>query len=364
MRRHPRDGEACARHLPIGIIVAPAPLRVGHDRLAPDFMKGDILRAVPRGRGNDDTAFDPVGEEGRPGQRLHAPHRPTDHRRQPRHAQMVEQQGLRPHHVGDGQHRKAHRKRIARRRIDARWAARPHAAADHIGADDEMARRVDRLALAHHPPPPAGLARARMLRCDILVAGQRMADQDGVGPVGIELPIGFIGDIDRPQRRPARQFERPGQADLAAQAETAVFSRDDAGHDAAALGPPPVPVNRQRVVAAGQGGFGSVRGPSPRHQTSGRVTGRKFTPLQAAIFRGFSPQSPPWRTIQAPPTRHRRAAKVTATRHRCDGGATGGSLWRAVGGGERRAGWSINKDRSEEILFWKGNRIGRAHRIR
>jgi len=32
---------------------------------------------------------------------------------------------------------------------------------------------------------------------DMLVAGQRMADQNGVGTVGIELTIGLVGDLER-----------------------------------------------------------------------------------------------------------------------------------------------------------------------
>ena len=229
MCRHAGDGEACARHLAIGIIVAAAPERIGHDRLAPDFVKGDILRAVPRGRGDDDAAFDPVGEEGGPGQRLHAAHRPADHRRQPIDAQMVEQHRLRPHHVGDGQHREAHGVRIAQRGVDAGGAGRSHAAADDVGADDEMACRIDRPALAHHAPPPAGLAGDGMVRCDILVAGQRVADQDDVGFVRVHLPIGLIGDVDRGQAGAARQRQRTRKAGLAAQAETCV--RGNAGHD-------------------------------------------------------------------------------------------------------------------------------------
>ena len=32
---------------------------------------------------------------------------------------------------------------------------------------------------------------------DVLVAGQRMADQNGVGAVGVEFAIGLIGDLER-----------------------------------------------------------------------------------------------------------------------------------------------------------------------
>ena len=34
---------------------------------------------------------------------------------------------------------------------------------------------------------------------DVLVAGQRMADQDRVRPVGVERAIGLVGDRERPE---------------------------------------------------------------------------------------------------------------------------------------------------------------------
>ena len=32
---------------------------------------------------------------------------------------------------------------------------------------------------------------------DVLIAGQRMADQNGVGTVGVEFAIGLVGDLER-----------------------------------------------------------------------------------------------------------------------------------------------------------------------
>ena len=56
---------------------------------------------------------------------------------------------------------------------------------------------------ADHARPPAGLAGDRMGAGDMLVAGQRMADQDRVAAVGVQRAIGFIGDVDRRQRAAA-----------------------------------------------------------------------------------------------------------------------------------------------------------------
>ena len=56
-----------------------------------------------------------------------------------------------------------------------------HAAAEHVGADHEVALGVERPAGADHQLPPAVLAGDRMRLGGELVAGQRMADQDRVG---------------------------------------------------------------------------------------------------------------------------------------------------------------------------------------
>jgi hypothetical protein len=44
------------------IIIATLPIGIGHDRLPAYFVKGDILRAVSCGRGNDDRRLHAVGE--------------------------------------------------------------------------------------------------------------------------------------------------------------------------------------------------------------------------------------------------------------------------------------------------------------
>src|SRR5215470_1468493 len=53
----------------------------------------------------------------------------------------------------------------------------PHAAADHVHADDEVALGIDRAARPDHRLPPAGLLGDRMDVGDVLVASKRMADQ-------------------------------------------------------------------------------------------------------------------------------------------------------------------------------------------
>ena len=74
---------------------------------------------------------------------------------------------------------------------------RAHAAADHVRADHEVAVGVDRPPGPDHGLPPARLLRDRMDVGDMLVAGQRVADQDGVGALGVERAVGLVGDLER-----------------------------------------------------------------------------------------------------------------------------------------------------------------------
>ena len=132
-----------------------------------------------------------------PLQHLHAAHRAADHAEQRVDAEPIDQHGLRAHHVGDGDDGKIQPPHLAGRGIGRGRPGRAHAAADHVGADDEVAVGVERPARADHGLPPAGLAGDRMHIGDMLIAGQRMADQDGVGAIGVEFAIGLIGDLER-----------------------------------------------------------------------------------------------------------------------------------------------------------------------
>ncbi len=132
-----------------------------------------------------------------PLQRLHATHRAADHGKQRVDAQPVQQHGLRAHHVGNGDDREIQPPQFAGGRIGRGRPGRAHAAADHVAADDEVTVGIERAARADHRLPPAWLAGHRMHIGDVLVAGQRMADQDGVGAVGVEFAIGLVGDLER-----------------------------------------------------------------------------------------------------------------------------------------------------------------------
>ena len=74
-------------------------------------------------------------------------------------AEMIEQPFLGLDHVADGDHREIEAVGSAGCRIERGGAGRAHAAAEDVGADDEVAVGVDPLARSDHEIPPARLCR-------------------------------------------------------------------------------------------------------------------------------------------------------------------------------------------------------------
>ncbi len=105
----------------------------------------------------------------------------------------------------DGDRREIGAPRTALVVAQAARAGGAHAAAQHVGADDEVAVGVDWPAGPDHHVPPAILAGDRMGLGDILIAGQRMADQHGVGARRIQRAVGAIRHRHPRQPRAAVQ---------------------------------------------------------------------------------------------------------------------------------------------------------------
>ena len=150
MGGHAGNGEALMRVLAGVQIAAAAPVRIGHDRLAANFVESDVLRGMARAGGDRDCREQTLRKARRPLQHLHAAHGTADRGKKRLDAEMVEQHGLGAHHVADGDDRQVERIRLGRLRIDRRRAGRAHAAAKHIGADDKIAVGVDRPAGPDH----------------------------------------------------------------------------------------------------------------------------------------------------------------------------------------------------------------------
>ena len=213
MRGHARDREALRGPGALDEISPAAPVGVGHHRLSADLMEGDILRGMAcRGRDRQGSE-DAIGIARGPLQNLHAAHRAAGDAKERLDAKVVEQQGLRPHHVGDGDDRKVEPERVAGLRVDRRRAGGAHAAAEDIRADDEESVGVEGPAGTDHRFPPAGPACHRMKVRDMLVCGQRVADEKGVRARRVEGAIGLIGDGERRESRARIHDQRRGRID-------------------------------------------------------------------------------------------------------------------------------------------------------
>ncbi len=122
--------------------------------------------------------------------------------------ELVEQHGLRPHHVADGDDGKFQSPRLAGLGIGRGRPGRAHAGAEHVRADHEVTFGVDRLAGADHGLPPARLAGHRVGARHMMVAGERVADQHRIGALGVERAVGLVGDLERRELDAGVELER------------------------------------------------------------------------------------------------------------------------------------------------------------
>ena len=70
---------------------------------------------------------------------------------------------------------------------------------------------IDRLVRPDHPVPPARLARFGVRAGGVLIAGQRVEQQDRVVLARGQRAIRLLGDFDIVERLPAIERERRGQ---------------------------------------------------------------------------------------------------------------------------------------------------------
>ncbi len=186
-----------ARRLAGVVVVAAAPVRVELDRPAADGAPGDLLgRRLHAGRDGDDRAH-PLRVHDRPLEDLHPAHRAADDGVPAGDAEVVGEPGLDAHHVADRDDREARAVRPAVDGVRRRRAGRALAAAEHVGAHDEPAVGVDRRpgpTMASHQPGVGVAATGRA--GDVAVARPGVAEEHGVGAVGVERAPRLVGDGD------------------------------------------------------------------------------------------------------------------------------------------------------------------------
>ncbi len=193
----------------LAVIVALVPIGVGHDGLPAHFVEGDLLRAVARGGGDGDGGDHAIRDMPPP---IRAPACRPWSRRVTESSRWMPSESISifcsAHHVADGDHGERHGVGAAGGGIDGRRAGGAAASAQHVGADDEVAVGVERLAGADHVVPPAGLAGFVADAGGVRVARESVQHQDGVGFGGVQFAISFVGDFDWRQRGAA--IERDG----------------------------------------------------------------------------------------------------------------------------------------------------------
>ena len=154
-----------------------------------------------------------VGVVDRPLQHLHAAERAADRRERPLDAEVREQPPVHRDEVGtvNSGNRRPYGSPVAGSR---RGRARSCPGSRRAGS--RRRRRtvgVERLARADQVVPPAAAVGVAVVAGGVRVAGQRVADEDGVGAVGVERAVRLVGDLHRSQRRAGVEHERVGSSE-------------------------------------------------------------------------------------------------------------------------------------------------------
>ena len=179
------------------------PFRIRHHCLPPDLVKRDILRRMLCRRRNRHRRKYPLRVTRRPLQHLHPAHRATRHTKQRLDPEMIHQTRLRSHHIPDGHNRKFKPARFTAFAIARRRAGCAEARSQHIRTNHKKTVRIIGLARPDHGFPPARTPRHRVHIRDMLIACQRMTQQNRVRPVGIQRSISLVSDPPRRKHHPA-----------------------------------------------------------------------------------------------------------------------------------------------------------------
>lgn len=145
-----------------------------------------------------------------PRQGLHAAEAAAHYRRELADAEAVGHARLGVDPVFHRDHREARAVGLAGLRMRAHRAGRAEARAEVVDADDEEAVGVDRLARPDHVVPPADLALGMHAR-HVVRGVERVADEHGVGALGIERAVGLDHQVVADELRAVAQRQRLGE---------------------------------------------------------------------------------------------------------------------------------------------------------
>ena len=164
---------------------------------------GNAISAT--GHGHDRVAQ--AGIERGPHQHLHAAKRSTGDRSQMCNAQMIEDDLLGVDHVLDRRPGISRSVWMTAVRIDRGRRGGSEARAGQVDADDEVLLEVDALAVADQSIPPSGpiILQVGVFARGVSTGGQRVADEDRVGSIGIQLAERLVSDVERRNRLPVRE---------------------------------------------------------------------------------------------------------------------------------------------------------------
>ena len=127
---------------------------------------------------------------------------------------MIDQRRLRPHHVADGHDRESAGSRAGRSSGSvSSGPVVPMQSAEHVDADDEVARRIEHLARADDALPPAVLAGHRM--CGRRRTGRRSAAwqiRTAFDLSAFSVAVGLVGDAIGSEIDAAVEPQRPVRA--------------------------------------------------------------------------------------------------------------------------------------------------------
>ena len=189
--------------------VAAMEVRVGHDGAARHFVKGDVFGVQVRGAGNYQGVAHALRVTQGPAQGLHAAQRAAHHCGQFGYTQHVQQACLGVHPVLHRHHWEVGAVGPAGCRIGVHGAGGAKAGAQVVDANDKEAFGIQRLAGANHVVPPAfGVGLAHIDTGHVVRGIECMANQHGVGLVGIQAAVGLVAEMVVRQGSAALQRQR------------------------------------------------------------------------------------------------------------------------------------------------------------